>query len=383
MHGTIRYGVIGGGDMGREHIRNLALLDGATVAAVADPFEPSRSAALRIAGPNAVACPDYRELLADASIDAVVIATPNHTHAVVLEDALATDKAILVEKPLCTTVEDCRRMEAAARQGGNLVWVGMEYRYMPPVSRLVETVHAGAIGRLRMLHIREHRWPFLPKVGDWNRFAHNTGGTLVEKCCHFFDLMRLITRDEPVRVYASGAQDVNHLDERYCGAVPDLIDNAFVVVDFAGGGRALLDLCMFGEASPAEQEIVATGDAGRAACTIPASELTIGRRASGRSETTVIEVAPELLSAGSHHGSTWFEHEAFFAALRAGTPPAVSVRDGLVAVAMGVAAERSIAEGRPVDMAEIGLKEPSPQKYLREFSPFQKRDGGDTEPSPG
>jgi myo-inositol 2-dehydrogenase / D-chiro-inositol 1-dehydrogenase len=57
-----------------------------------------------------------------------------------------------------------------------------------------------------MLTIREHRFPFLEKVGDWNRFNRNTGGTLVEKCCHFFDLMRLILRDDPVRVMASGGQ---------------------------------------------------------------------------------------------------------------------------------------------------------------------------------
>ena len=204
-------------------------------------------------------------------------------------------------------------MVAAARRRGNFVWVGMEYRYMPPVARLIEEIRAGAIGRLRMLHIREHRWPFLAKVGDWNRFARNTGATLVEKCCHFFDLMRSIAGDEPVRVYGSGTQDVNHLDERYCGAVPDIIDNAFVTVDFALGCRALLELCMFGEASPAKQEIVA--------CTIPASELSIGDRAAGSSETTVIEVPPELLAASSHHGSTWFEHEAFLGALRDGTPP--------------------------------------------------------------
>ena len=354
MNETVRYGVIGGGDMGREHIRNIALIDGAAVTAVADPFEPSRSAARRLAGPNAAAYEDHRDLLAEDRIDAVVIATPNHTHADLLGDALGTGKAILVEKPLCTTVEDCRRMEEAARRSGSFVWVGMEYRYMPPVARLVEAVRRGSVGRLRMLHIREHRWPFLAKVGDWNRFARNTGGTMVEKCCHFFDLMRLISADEPVRVYASGAQDVNHLDERYGGAVPDIIDNAFVVVDFASGGRALLDLCMFGEASPAEQEIVATGDAGRVSCSIPSSKLTVGSRADRRSETTVIEVPPELLAAGHHHGSTWYEHEAFLSALRDGRPPAVSLDDGLRAVAMGIAAERSIAERRAVDMAELG-----------------------------
>ncbi len=90
---------------------------------------------------------------------------------------------------------------------------------------------------MKMVAIREHRFPFLVKVGDWNRFNRNTGGTLVEKCCHFFDLMRLVAGAEPVSVLASGAQDVNHLDERYNGEVPDILDNAYVIVDFANGVR--------------------------------------------------------------------------------------------------------------------------------------------------
>lgn len=56
-----------------------------------------------------------------------------------------------------------------------------------------------------MLAIREHRFPFLAKVGDWNRFNRNTGGKLVEKCCHFIDLMNVIVRQHPIRVYSSGA----------------------------------------------------------------------------------------------------------------------------------------------------------------------------------
>lgn len=56
-------------------------------------------------------------------------------------------------------------------------------------------------------------------MDNWNRFNRNSGGTLVEKCCHFFDLMNLILRAKPLRVLASGAQDVNHLDERYNGEV--------------------------------------------------------------------------------------------------------------------------------------------------------------------
>ena len=68
-----------------------------------------------------------------------------------------------------------------------------------------------------MLTIKEHRFPFLEKVNDWNRFNKYSGGTLVEKCCHFFDLMRLLIKSEPIRIMASASQSVNHLDESYDG----------------------------------------------------------------------------------------------------------------------------------------------------------------------
>ena len=90
------------------------------------------------------------------------------------------------------------------------VSVAMEYAHMPPVARLIEEVHAGTAGTPRMMAIREHRFPSLKKVGDWNRFNARTGGMLVEKCRHFFGLMRLTLRADPVRVYASAGADVNH-----------------------------------------------------------------------------------------------------------------------------------------------------------------------------
>ena len=81
---------------------------------------------------------------------------------------------------------------AACVDRAAITWVGMEYRYMPPVARLVAEIRGGFAENLRLLAIREHRFPFLKKVDDWNRFNRNTGGTLVEKYCHFFDLMNLI-----------------------------------------------------------------------------------------------------------------------------------------------------------------------------------------------
>lgn len=355
MSDSIRYGIIGTGMMGCEHIMNINLIDGAEVIAIADRNETSRGWGQSFAPHGVAIYEDHRELLRAAPVDAVVIATPNFTHYDVLADVFRTDKHVLVEKPLCTEVADCLRVVEAAERHAGVVWVGMEYRYMRAVAHLVSRVHEGAVGQLRMLAIREHRFPFLPKVDDWNRFNRNTGGTLVEKCCHFFDLMNLITRQRPVRVYASGAQDVNHIDERYDGAVPDIIDNAFTIVDFEGGARALLDLCMFAEGSRNEVEIAATGELGKIEAFEPADSTVLSRRDGSAPESTSFEVDPNLRQAGAHHGSTYYEHLAFLAAIRSGGAPAVSAFDGALAVAMGAAAEQSIRARRPIELAELGL----------------------------
>jgi predicted dehydrogenase len=355
MSDVVRYGIIGTGMMGCEHIRNLALVRGAKVTAIADPDEASRRWGRMAAGDGVDVYDDPRELLKQAAVDAVVIATPNYTHFDVLKAVFETHKHVLVEKPLCTEVEDCFRVvEAAARHPG-IVWVGMEYRFMRPVTRLLEEVQRGSIGRLRMLAIREHRFPFLKKVGDWNRFSRNTGGTLVEKCCHFFDLMNLLTAQRPLRVYASGAMDVNHLDERYGGEQPDILDNAYAIVDYHEGARALLDLCMFAENSSHEMEITATGDRGKAEAFIPDHTLVLTRRDRDEPATIRFKVDPRAREAGAHHGSTFLEHLAFMQAIRSGGKPIVSVEDGALAVGVGAAAERSVRERRPIELRELGF----------------------------
>jgi predicted dehydrogenase len=226
----LRYGLIGAGMMGREHVRNLALVKGATVTAISDPDVGSRNESAR-AVQSAMGKPpaifkNHRDLLDKGEVDALVIASPNDTHMAILKDVFAAKRPlpVLVEKPVCTSEKDCRTLATAGTAHKAPIWVAMEYRYMPPVQELLGAIRKGKVGDLQMLAIREHRFPFLPKVGDWNRFSRRTGGTLVEKCCHFFDLMRLIMQDEPIRVFASGAMDVNHQDETYAGEKPDILD---------------------------------------------------------------------------------------------------------------------------------------------------------------
>lgn len=357
MSDALRWGIIGAGLMGNEHIVNIAAMEDAEVVALCDPHEPSLARAqqthLKAGGNELPGFRGHSEMFRQGGLDGVIICTPNYTHAEVLGAVFETDLHVLCEKPLATTWDDVRQVAERAEEHKGLFWVGMEYRYMPPVTRFVSEVHGGTVGALKMLSIREHRFPFLKKIGDWNRHSVNTGGTLVEKSCHYFDMMRHVTGAEPVRVFASGGQDVNHLDEVYDGVPSDILDNAYVIVEFDNGVRALHDLCMFAEASQNQEEMTAMGDAGKLECRIPSGNLIVGRRDPFSVEKIHVEVPDEILALGYHYGATWHQHKAFMKALANGTGPEVTALDGLKAIAIGLAAHRSIEERRPVDMSEF------------------------------
>jgi predicted dehydrogenase len=357
---TIRYGLVGTGMMGVEHLRNLAITPGAVVTAIADPVATSLGwarEALEARAAEVAAFPDAASLAASGLVDAVVVASPNHTHRAVLPPLFDAGVHLLCEKPLATTVEDARWIAERAARHPAVVWTAMEYRYMPPAAEFIRQVHDGRVGTLRMLTLREHRFPFLQKVGDWNRFAANTGGTMVEKCCHFFDLMRLIVQSEPVRVFCSGAMDVNHRDERYDGRRPDILDNSYTTVEFANGVRAMLELCMFADGAEHQEVFTAVGDAARLECLVPPGDLVFSPRTGygnpKHPERTHVPVDPSALAAGTHHGATWYQHQRFAAAVRGEGPVEVTALDGLRAVAMGVAAEVSAREHRVVELAEV------------------------------
>lgn len=349
----LRYGVIGTGMMGVEHIENIRAIDGSVVTTVSDPNPESLVSGAAAAGLDPdCAFSDHKDLLASGLVDAVVLASPNFTHKDILLDVIESGLHFLAEKPLCTTVEDAVAVVEAAAGYQGVAWMGLEYRYKPPIARLIQEVRSGIVGDPKMVSIREHRFPFLEKVGNWNRFNENTGGTFVEKCCHFFDLMNVLLGDTPVRAFASGAQDVNHLDEVYEGRIPDIIDNAFVIVDYERGGRAMLDLCMFAEGSANEQELSVTGNISKVEAFVPGGYIRLSPR-DGTGAQDIAVHDDRIAYEGLHDGSSYLEHLDFVEAIRNGTPPKVTLTDGLMSVAVGVAAHRSIELGRPVQLSEV------------------------------
>ncbi|MBW4710697.1 Gfo/Idh/MocA family oxidoreductase [Roseobacter sp. YSTF-M11] len=362
MTKTTRYGLIGCGMMGQEHLKNIALLPDTAVTGIYEPDAGMREIAAPLA-PQARFAISLEALLADDTLDCLVITSPNHCHADQMAQIAATRPLpLLVEKPLLTQPEDIPRLTEIAASYPAPIWVAMEYRYMPPIAAMLRDTE-NATGGTKMLTIREHRFPFLNKVGNWNRFNRQTGGTLVEKCCHFFDLMRLIIGTNPVRVMASAGQDVNHLDESYDDGAPDILDNGYVIVDFEGGARAMLELCMFAEGARYQEVISAVGPAGKIEAFVPGPTrfwpadlgpaptpvLEISPRTPKRPTTQEVPVDPALLAAGDHNGSTFYQHQRFLEVMRGERPvPDVSFDDGLWAVRMGMAAQRSAETGQAV-----------------------------------
>ena len=360
-HHELTYGIIGCGMMGREHIRNIALLDGAHVGAVFDPEETLARQGSDLAG-GAKVYPSLRDLV--SNVDAAVIASPNHMHIdQMMEIATIEHIPLLCEKPLYTREDDAQRIADFASRYMAPLWVAMEYRYMPPITTFIERVHA-ATGGIEMLTIREHRFPFLPKVGNWNRFNRMSGGTMVEKCCHFFDLMCLIMQSEPVRIMASGGQAVNHLGETYMGEVPDIWDHSYVIVEFASGKRAMLELSMFAEGAEYQEEICAIGREGKIEVFVPGptrfwpselvpppvAKLVTSPRSPKGPDTEEIHVDPTLLEAGDHNGATFYQHQKFLEAIRNRAPIEVGLEDGARAVRMGLAAQKSVLKSMIVDL---------------------------------
>ena len=349
----LNYGIIGSGMMGCEHIRNLRKIPNVNVVAIADPNEKSREQAQKLCGssfyPKLYA--DHKTLLLEENVDVIVVSTPNFTHIEVMRDIFDTDKHVLLEKPMCTTLADGLEVLDRSKRHGGLVWVGLEYRFMSPIQAMMR--HIGEVGEIKMLSIREHRFPFLRKVGDWNRFNEKTGGTLVEKCCHFFDLMNLIIQSNPVKIYASGGQSVNHLDECYDGKIPDILDNSFVIVDYEKGQRAMLDLCMFAEGGKYEQEIVLTGDKGKLETHVPGKELLITNRQKNSFEIIEIRNDSRVREEGLHHGASYLEHLELIDCITQGKSATVNCQNGLDSMVLGLAAQASIKTGEPIFLNEF------------------------------
>jgi len=347
---SLRYGLIGTGSMGRHHIRCLDCVDGVELVAAADPFPGSLDAAKKLRAELHL-YDDYRKMLQGESLDAVIVATPNDTHAEIVCDVLAADLHVLAEKPVASTLEDCNRVVEAAAHSDRILQIGLELRHAPIHVRMRELIDEGRIGKVRQLWCKEFRGPWEMKVDNWITQQSRSGGTLVEKNCHHFDLFNWYAGVRPVRVSGFGSCDLVY-GEKHFGIEPDVLDNIQVVVQYENGAVATQMDCMYCTGL-AELEVGVIGTEGWLVATMGEKEaLRIFRRGEGEVESEEFTI-PATIRNTSHDGSVYYEHLSFADSIRNGGAPMPDVDAGWWGTVVGLAAEQAVREQRVVELSEF------------------------------
>lgn len=150
---NIRLGFIGTGGRGSHHMRQFLTLPGVTIAGVCDVDSRHLERAVKTAGGNALKAVDYRALLDSKDIDAVVVAPPDHWHAIPTLRAIEAGKDVYVEKPIGHNIVEGRAIVDAAKKHGRLVTIGLQQRSGPHWAEAVRRIRAGELGKVSSVHV--------------------------------------------------------------------------------------------------------------------------------------------------------------------------------------------------------------------------------------
>lgn len=227
----VKIGVIGSGRIGRLHIENLThLVNAADVIAVADVYvEKSREWIENLGIKNLYS--DYRELLANDEVEAVVIATSTDTHAEISIAAARAGKQIFCEKPIDWDIPRIKEVMAEVEKAGVKFQVGFNRRFDHNFRRLREVVQSGQVGDPHIIHIFS-RDPAPPSV----EYVKTSGGLFNDMMIHDFDMVRYLSGYDVVEVTAHGAV----LIDPAIGEAGD-IDTAVVTLRLSNGAIAVID----------------------------------------------------------------------------------------------------------------------------------------------
>lgn len=314
----IPFALIGAGVIGQVHARNIAAHRHARLRWVID-VDPVRGKSLAEAhGAKFSASVD--EMLEDAAVQVVVIGSSTDVHEAHLLASVRAGKAVLCEKPIADSLDRAKNCLDAARAAGVIAAVGFNRRFDVHHRAVFDRVRAGAIGAVESVHIVSRSSDASPPAA-----AHRAGGMLREKGTHFYDLACWMAGSEPVEVYAAGGC---LFDPEYA-AFGD-VDTAALTLRFASGALAT---------------------------------FSFSRRTNyGYDEMIEVFGSKGMLESQRQRFPTWYERfaptyvaelDALISAVRAGIPMSPSLADGMRAQAVAEAAVASLAQGRPVGIADV------------------------------
>ena len=179
---AVRLGFIGVGIRGTLLMEAAAGISGVEVTAAADCYKGHLDRALELISPAPVVTGDYKEILARADIDAVVIATPDHWHLKMTQEALAAGKHVYIEKPMTHSWEEGEAFISAAEKSGKVLQVGSQYMSAGCAQKAAEFIKSGRLGQVTLIEGRFHRnsstgawyYPIPPDASpatvDWKGF---------------------------------------------------------------------------------------------------------------------------------------------------------------------------------------------------------------------
>ncbi len=170
---TIRIGCIGTGGRCRALMKSLLTIPNTSIVAISDVRQDALAQAKAMTGDKAVVFTDYRKLLEDKNIDAVLIGSPDHWHVPMTIDAVAAGKDVYVEKPLTHSLEEGEKVIQAVRKSKQVVQIGTQQRSMEHIKKAKEAVAQGKIGKVYRVHMSWNRNSDRVKKGDPTTNASN------------------------------------------------------------------------------------------------------------------------------------------------------------------------------------------------------------------
>jgi predicted dehydrogenase len=231
----VAYGIIGTGGRGQYLLGLLKSVDNGHCAAICDVSDEALNKGKMSIGNNPKTYKDYRQLLADSSVEAVLIATPVYLHYPMLEDALKAGKHVFCEKSLVFSADEVHKLKKIypSQHPKQVLQVGLQRRYSEYYQMVRQMIDKGELGDVKLVYGQWHRNPgWTMKPGNWRLFRKTSGGIAAELASHHFDVADWMFDSTPEMVMGLGGLDTMH-DGR------DIYDNIQLILKYPKGKKMI------------------------------------------------------------------------------------------------------------------------------------------------
>ncbi|WP_078668687.1 Gfo/Idh/MocA family protein [Chitinophaga eiseniae] len=236
----LKIGIIGTGNRGSGIAKLLQKIAGIELTACCDVIPAHLQRGMSLAAKGAKAYTDYRQLLNDKKVEAVIIATPLSMHYPMAKDALDAGKHVYLEKTMTYDIPQAIQLAAQVRKSGLVLQVGHQYRYYELYHRVKEVIGQNWLGKITHFECQYHRnsdWrnpvpdPSLERLVNWRMYREYSGGLIAELCGHQIDMVNYLQDAHPLRVVGMGGID-------YWKDGRETWDNVRTIFEYPGGVKA-------------------------------------------------------------------------------------------------------------------------------------------------